>query len=279
MMKKILFITFIFMISCQKKVDDKKIFQNKINELQALLDTQKDSMSIINSELTSELDILKTKLENFEQLIEFSLNKKSIFEHIMYQIENPSPYDDESVQRNFHNSVDEGFSFPRKNYEIADFSSVDKDSYSKYILSRFDRSSKNIELFFNSKIKNLIFSYFKNKHLFYKNSGLKLYVKCLILSYEESSNNQDGFNELYKLSQKNDSSLDGGKHVNFANTMVTDKLKELFVKENINTSNKEIYYEWERFVFHVYSFWARRINENNEQIVYQLLKEFNEKIE
>ena len=61
------------MISCQKKVDDKKIFQNKINELQALLDTQKDSMSIINSELSSELDILKTKLENFEQLIEFSL--------------------------------------------------------------------------------------------------------------------------------------------------------------------------------------------------------------
>ena len=262
------------MISCQKK-DEIKSLQKKINELEISLNAKKDSISKIKLQSNE----LKIKSKKFEQLIEFSLDNKSIFEHIMYRIENPNPYDSEDTQRNFHNSVDEGFSIPDKKYILNDFSNINKDSYSRYILSRFDRSSGNIKVFFNIKMKNLIFSYFKKENKFYKNSGLNLYIKSLLLSYEESLNQKDNFKELFEISKKYDTSLESGEHIIFANTMATKKIKELFKQENLTSTNEEIYHEWERFVFYVYSFWARRINENNDQIIYKLLKEFDEKTE
>lgn len=161
------------------------------------------------------------------------------------------------------------------NYNIfhSEYYSQDKETpFLNYIWTNFDRSPDNIYSLFNNQsesetIKDRIYSLFSNNTI-YTDSGIKNYVEGLLLAYEENSS-EDRLSEIY-----NQTKGDEYYEKPFIDSITSEQMK-MFLSNATKPTDNSISYR----AFQLYSFWGRRYHEHNQEIVYQLIKEFHQNME
>lgn len=140
------------------------------------------------------------------------------------------------------------------------------------IRQTFDRSAESLKTLFDEDTKSLIVETLKSEYdyfKFYESTGLSDLVKALIVAYKEIGNNEELLNQLYQRAETNDVLYD---------EVYTDLISEDVVKLIGEDYSEDplimgfIRYRW------VYSFWVRRHHENNKEYVFELLKEFHERM-
>ncbi|QXP60870.1 hypothetical protein [Olleya sp. HaHaR_3_96] len=147
-----------------------------------------------------------------------------------------------------------------------------------HLWNTVDRSTESINTLLTDNDKLKIYDLFKHNTI-YKDSGIAAIVKGLITAYNEIENNENAqyhFNTLKsRLYDTTDdySQLEETERIaneDLASATVTDILSD----ENYTTYPESYSYIGNR-VFYVYSFWARRQTEGNQDVVYLLLKQLD----
>ncbi len=142
--------------------------------------------------------------------------------------------------------------------------------------SEFDRTSDNILKVFNEKALNHIASLFNYKIL-PKNYKLFGLLEGLLMTYEEMDNEE--CERLYQLLHLKEVDWNYSTECDEA---FEDKVSNR-VKDYVTATPYVQYYDnssagYEKRMFYLYSFWARRYNEGNKEAVYQILERLHEKI-
>ncbi|WP_452222100.1 hypothetical protein [Lacinutrix salivirga] len=134
------------------------------------------------------------------------------------------------------------------------------NSYLHYLWRTVDRSPENIKYLFDQN-KAYAYVLLKTRNS-YKASGFERTVKILLKSYEEIANDKELLKELNARSNS----------VGVLSDTIYSKIESQEMKALISgfrDSDFVSYTHW------VYSFWARRHKENNAEIVYRIIKEFD----
>jgi hypothetical protein len=156
----------------------------------------------------------------------------------------------------------------------------DRGDVCSILYYNFDRSSENITSFFSDEIKQFIYSFFENNTI-YEDSDIGTNVKAILLAYKEIAEKSEILDKLYKLSDKEHQYImeiemhEGWRFIE-DNNIYSDEMIELW-NNNAESDNSESLFFGEE-IFYAYSFWARRHQEGNKEIVYELLKEFDENV-
>lgn len=142
-----------------------------------------------------------------------------------------------------------------------------------YILNTFDRSTDNIKNFFSESDKKKIYALFEDNRT-YEESGASTLVSALLAAYDDVKNmDNKKFAEAEKiLYTKETSTWDYLKTCNPGGVfydVISDKVKQIQKDSKIIGQQRYAY---------VYSFWVRRIHENNAEAVYDLLAEMHQKL-
>jgi len=132
------------------------------------------------------------------------------------------------------------------------------------------RATKFLNAFFDEKNIDFIISIL-NKDNIYKNSRLDLYTHSLLEAYEKMGENDHALlDELYNLSKngyfKNEEEI---------NTLL-NKVNNL--DEDIYETSFKNYVSGMNGFFNIYSFWARRQQEGNSEVVYTIMKKIDTKL-
>lgn len=134
------------------------------------------------------------------------------------------------------------------------------NSYLHYLWRTVDRSPENIKYLFD---QNKAYAYVLLKTgNSYKTSGFEKTVKILLKSYEEIANDKELLKKLDTRSKTNGVLSDP-----IYKNIESQEMKALI--SGFRDSHFVSYTHW------VYSFWVRRHKENNTEIVYQIIKEFD----
>lgn len=125
----------------------------------------------------------------------------------------------------------------------------------------FNRSKKNIQLFFDDETITLIASFFQGNTI-YEDSKAQKYVEGLLSAYEsfEDTYEYDSYSDLEAL--YNEAVTDG---------LYTTKAKGIIER----LGGTDSYAIGDDFI---YSFWARRYHEKNMDVTYSVLKKIHQKI-
>lgn len=131
------------------------------------------------------------------------------------------------------------------------------------------RESKDIAAFFNDNMCSAIIKSFKYNNI-YKASNSHNYIESLLNVYESlEENDYVLLEELYELSQ----------HGHYKNEEAVNELLAKLKKNDTDVYVAE-FPEYYRNIsyFYMYSFWARRQQENNMEIVYAVMKKIHTNI-
>ena len=154
------------------------------------------------------------------------------------------------------------------------------DDYARFVISKINRKAINLSTIFQ-KNKSFIFNLL-NQGNYYKESGFKLFIKGLIIGYENSD--KSNLKKIYSLSPSTDDHYgyfyDEQENYKFANKIASQELKDLFKTSphNKRTNGDLIYDNFGTYASCVYTFWGRRYHENNAEMVYTILKEIDENV-
>ncbi len=131
------------------------------------------------------------------------------------------------------------------------------------------RNSKDIAAFFNNNMCGTIINSFKYNNI-YKESNSHIYIESLLNVYESlEENDYVLLEELYELSE----------HGHYKNEEAVNALLAKLKKNDTDVYVNE-FPEYYRNIsyFYMYSFWARRQQENNMEIVYSVMKKIHTSI-
>ncbi|WP_108869307.1 hypothetical protein [Aquimarina aquimarini] len=266
-MKKVfsLLIFVILFVSCNdtdktesKQTNDKNITNDVVefNDITLL----NDKVSTLNSEL----NLLKTELEDIKKRQE----KDDSHTELYYKNVILRNIDKDTVE--LIRQVNHGFHLSEQNDILRSFTNNKSSFDNSFLANEKWRDAGFIDSFFSEDVINMIvYLFYKNNT--YESSRLNLYVNSLIETYETiDQKDKIVLEELYKLSEIG----------------YFEKEKEINqLLHNLNDLNKDIYEsEFDDYVsgmtgvFNVYSFWARRYNEKNDEIVYEVLKKIQNKM-
>ena len=143
------------------------------------------------------------------------------------------------------------------------------------LYSNFDRSPENIHKILNDNMLNHIAFLFNYKVLV-KDQKLYKVLKGLLLTYDEMDDIE--CERLYNILSENSINA----HIKVSESFkdkTSDKVKEFVTIDGYfepNENNDD--YGYGKRTFYLYSFWARRYNENNKEAVYEILKKLDAKI-
>lgn len=140
----------------------------------------------------------------------------------------------------------------------------DYDYYSvgRYFINTFDRSSENIENFFDSDKIDLIAEVIENStHYFSSNADYML--SAYVSAYEELKDDQEFLEEA--SNEKDD-------------VLYRDIIETKYSPKVSNILDFNSYYSTNYKLFKVYAFWVRRHKEGNAQIAYDILKKIKNKL-
>ncbi|WP_299683254.1 hypothetical protein [uncultured Tenacibaculum sp.] len=140
-----------------------------------------------------------------------------------------------------------------------------KMQFMHYLMNKFNRSSENIERFFDEETVSYIANLIKQTG-YYEASGLKPRLTCLLTTYEDESTNEEFFLEVY--AKFNSESWDWNEVDDIPSEEMKNTIKNIFTTHEIYTQD----------IFDSYGFWARRFNEGNAATVYKVLKQFQDDI-
>lgn len=134
------------------------------------------------------------------------------------------------------------------------------DYYLHYLWKSIDRSPENIRFHFDRN-KTFAYSLLKLGNA-YRTSGFENTVKILLLSYREIGKQNALLADLYERTESFGVLAD-----TIYNGLESDKMNALI--SEFRDSEYVSYSSW------AYSFWMRRFKENNAEVVYEILKEFD----
>ncbi|SNR16249.1 hypothetical protein [Tenacibaculum jejuense] len=251
----------------------------KINELQKEIATQEainNALKEANQNFKKRIEVLNNESEkhsekcvseyekelyldketvNFiiDDELNFLLDKKDFAEKAikLANFENNSFY---RIYNNFFNL-----------YLYEPYPIQDKMQFLHYLMNKFDRSSKNIERFFDTETINHI-AYLIKQTGFYEKSGLEKRLTCLLATYEHESTDEELFLQLY--AKFNSDSWDWSELKTIPSEEMKSTIADIFTTHEIYTQD----------IFDSYGFWARRSNEGNAATVYKVLKQFQKHI-
>ncbi len=145
------------------------------------------------------------------------------------------------------------------------------------LYTNFKRTPENIANVFNENTINHIANLFNNKLLF-KDYKIYTVLKGLLLTYEEMDDYEcNRLGELLRLEEE-DYGLYGQECRNAFNDRVSEDLKTLLFEGEYFKKNTGKEFDYEKRVFYLYSFWARRYKEKNKEVVFEILKKLDDKI-
>ena len=146
------------------------------------------------------------------------------------------------------------------------------------LYSNFDRTPNNISKVFNEGVLNHIASLF-NYNFLPKNYKLYGLIEGLLMTYEELDDYE--CNNIYKYlnNEDNDDLVYWRTFDEDFQYIISDEVRSYvtstpYIQHYSNSSAGH-----EKRIFYLYSFWARRYNEGTKEVVYDILKRLNDKIE
>jgi len=145
------------------------------------------------------------------------------------------------------------------------------------LYSNFERTPENISKVFNERILNHIALLF-NKNILPKNYKTYGVLKGLLMTYEEL--NDEDCDRLYQLLALKDQNY--FEYVDQCDEAFKNQIS-FRVKDYVTATPYIQYYDntdagFDKRLFYLYSFWARRYHEGNKEAVYEILKRLDEKI-
>lgn len=269
MKNKIIYLIALLIISCQNPSEKLKQENQALTQENASLKKGHQSVSEMNSKL-------KKENENYKKLIpilKFS-SKSIVSDTLAYYIYNDLVHEAISYSDSKNDTSYQflyNFSFianlnrnPTDSNDINDLINFPNTSfYLHYLWKNIDRSPANLKSLFN-KNKNIAYRLLKNGNS-YESSGLKRTIKTLLLSYQEIHNKQELLEDLHKRTL-----TIGVLSDTIYNTIESPKMTKLISK--FRDSEYVSYNSW------IYSFWMRRHQEKNTEVVYKIIKEFDKEM-
>lgn len=280
-MKNLIFIFFILILSCQKqneklikerelliqqnkslKKENEKLKQSKNPIYDLSIETNPENQTESSTEILSVLDFTAS-------IIVSDTLPKLLYESLVFEENDVSKYNTDyqflynlSLFANPNRNITNKFETDGSIKDVIKFVEYSKNyNYLiHYLFKRANRSPENINYLFD-KNKEFAYKLLKTGNS-YKTSGFERTIKILILSYEELHQKENLLNELITRSETSDVLSDTiYRHIE------SKKMKKLLSEFRD--------YEFVSYSNWVYSFWARRTKENNAEIVYEIIKEFD----
>ena len=263
-MRKIIYILSIVIFGCQNP-SEKLIQENKsLIQHNEFLKKGHESVSEMNSKLQKENENLRKLIP----VLDFSSKSiisdtlvKTIYNNLVYENSNSTNTTDYQFLYYLSDLVN-----PNRNNSQSEFNTENLiktpslNTYLHYLWRNIDRSPENIKYLFDQN-KEYAYVLLKTGNT-YKNSGFERTIKILIKSYEEITNNKDLLKELNTRS----------KTIGVLTDTIYKKIESQEMKVLISEFRDSDFVSYTHWV---YSFWARRKKENNAEIVYQIIKEFD----
>lgn len=277
---KISFIAVLLLfISCNKKEkqklrteikkleDESKNYRSKILEATDTKEKNKEKTSAVKGILKLEEENKFIK-ENIHKTYKPFLNKKTFF----YSLCDNLNLNEYSFIRMLNN-----YSKVHNAFDIEPATKYPYNILTSYNVL-FDRSSENIQAFFNDETIDIIISFFDNNN-YYEDSGASYYFRALLIAYDET-NDKKLLDDLY--TSNTTFSYWSEESIALLNEIKSDKVDNALIAYNFSTyesdydkNNKD---ERSYLVLDIYSFWARRYHEKNIKEVYEILKEVHNRL-
>ena len=263
-MKKIIYILLIGIFSCQNPSDNLIEKNKSLIQQNELLKKGNKSVSEMNSKLRKENENLK-KIIPFVKFSTRSITSdtlvKTIYKQLVYENKNST----HSKYYQFLYYLSDLINSNKNNFHSDPYienliKSPNSHTYLHYIWRNIDRTPENIKYLFDQN-KEYAYILLKSGNS-YKNSGFEGTIKILLKSHEEISNDEELLKNLNTRSKKI-----GVLSDTIYRSLESQEMEKLI--SQFTDSDSVSYTNW------VYSFWARRYNENNSEIVYQIIKEFD----
>lgn len=263
MIKKLLLALIIITFIRCKKSEKQRIEVTKA-ELNETFKEDHKSASEINSKLQKENENLRkliSVLDFSSKSITSDTLVKTIYNSLVYETSNPT--NTANYQFLYYLS---DLANPNRNNSQSKFNTEDLikspslSNYLHYLWRTIDRSPENIKYLFDQN-KAYAYALLKTGDS-YKTSGFERIIKILLKSYEEIANDKELLKELNTRSNA----------IGVLSDTIYSKIESQEMKALIlgfRDSDFVSYTHW------VYSFWTRRHKENNAEIVYQVIKEFD----
>lgn len=263
-MKKISYILLIVIFGCQSP-NEKLIQENKsLIQHNESLKKGRESVSEMNFKLQKENEALRKLIP----ILDFSSKSivsdtlaKTIYNNL---VDEPNDLTNTTEYQFLYNLSD--LVNPNRNNSQSEFNienlieTPSFNTYLHYLWRTIDRSPENIKYLFDQN-KEYAYVLLKTGNS-YKTSGFERTIKILILGYEEIHQNEKLLKELTTRS----------KTIGVLADTIYQKIESQEMKVLISKFRDADFVSYTHWV---YSFWARRNKENNSEIVYQIIKEFD----
>ncbi|MBO0589951.1 hypothetical protein I2486_00890 [Cellulophaga sp. E16_2] len=277
-MKNYIFICTIFILcSCNTK-EHKEI----ILKLETKLEEEKEKTDLLiesNKDLAKEQESLKNRIERIntdyvlKENISFltktnswvTVNNKKLVEYF-FEKNDFKKFDAESTMK-WTWMLYPGYSkYPFGGEEF----------FANYIMiSRIDKSPQSLAQIITPEIKEVVYSIFKKNNL-YKNCGAYSLVKSLLLAYDDFKNEKEPLAQIYKIASESHKNNESIKSI--ISSMTSKEILDALNDENYTIYTKKNYSTKESRLITIYTFWARRYNENNLEFTHSLLQEIHKNI-
>ncbi len=271
---KLLFVVLFFSCNQIRKKDNCLELEEKLIQENKLKDKEISRLSIENLKLKDRISNIESSSGNFvkREYINFTLTTRSnLVESIFKELD----FDKFDFYRQLTNLNGGRIYDDFKEAWVQN--SLDVVKFMWHSID--DRSTESIKSLFPLKDRNKFFRFLSNNES-YKKSGLAAIVQGLIFTYEEINENEEKrslFSEfeecLYTNDDENKLISDSPCNEILSEFIATDRVKNLLNGLNYSElRNQQGDFTSER-VFYVYSFWARRFQEKNDKLVYNILKD------
>ncbi|QXP58559.1 hypothetical protein [Olleya sp. HaHaR_3_96] len=274
-MTKRVFFTFITLIIFSCNSDEYKLKIKQLEQNVSKKEKEIKSLKKSNNVLSSVEESLRIKIANnlvkkeeLSFLIKpnswLSINNKKMLEFFL-ETTNFKKNDVESAIKNswmIHPGY--GDKYPFANEEF----------FANHMISKIDRSSESLEKIITPEIKKLIYTVFKQNNL-YKDCGAYSMVKSSLLAYESFKDSKDVLSQIYQIASESDINHKTIKSI--ISSLVTNEILDTLNDLNYSNYPKKYSTEESRLIT-IYTFWARRYNENNLEFTHTILQELHQNI-
>ncbi|WP_146052812.1 hypothetical protein [Aquimarina sp. I32.4] len=272
-------------ISCNQDNGKMNSFGEKIIELENTITVKNEEIE----KLTKKHQNVEAFLNDFQKRVEsdyieksevefaldddfmFLLDKKKLSKYVFSSLQEIS-----SDYQNFQNGIFSRFYW----FDSIEYNREDlkiRNGYFNYIITRFKRTPEHIKNFLSRDQKEFMYDLFKENTIF-QDTGLQLFTKALLVSYQETIDQQQRLSQLYNIASDSNDHNAWDKSLQIADSLASERIQEIISKYNVKSNGEDMYVDMSHLQFYIYSFWARRYHEGNAQVVYEVLKEFDQHV-